>query len=196
MNLLRKMILNKLKKKARRYYEIRQEQQPGNPNIAAEIKLHYKLAALYEKHQYDKDVPHAEIYALECYRLAAILGDAKAQFICGKKLLDKGRFWENMTQSIYACQAHSKYAYEFYKEGLTYLESAEQNGFAPAKRLRGLAFINGWGLPKDYDLGFNLIVASIEAENAWDKAKEILTDLGLNAAEFFTKLAAKQKQLS
>lgn len=193
MNLLQKTTFNSLKKKAQKYFEMRQGEQQQNPDITGEVKLQYKLAEFYEKHQYDKDVPHAEIYALECYRLAAILGDTKAQFICGKKLLDKGRFWEGMAQTIYACQAHSKYAYEYYKEGLTYLETAEQNGYSPAKRLRGLAFIHGWGLPKDYDLGFNLIVASIEEENAWDKAKEILVEINLDPSEFFAKLAAKKK---
>jgi len=192
MNLLQKTKFNSLQKKARKFYEVRQGQQAGNPDMAAEIKLQYELAEFYKNHRFDKDVPHAEIYEFECYRLAAILGDIKAQYLCGKKLLEKGRFWEGMAQTLYTCQAHNKYAYEAYKEGLTYLETAEQNGYAPAKRLRGLAFMHGWGLPKDYDLGFNLIVASIEEEKAWDKAKEILQGIGLNASEFFAKLAAKK----
>jgi len=192
MNLLQKAKFNSLQKKARKFYEIRQGQHSGNPDIAAEIKLHYELAEFYKDHRFDKEVPQAEIYEFESYRLIAILGDIKAQYLCGEKLLEKGRFWESMAQTLYTCQAHNKYAYEAYKEGLTYLETAEQNGYSPAKRLRGLAFMHGWGLPKDYDLGFNLIVASIEEEQAWDKAKEILQSLGLNASEFFAKLAAKK----
>jgi TPR repeat protein len=192
MNLLQKNKYQGLKKKAQKFYAIRKAEQQGNPDIAAEIKLHYELAKFYEDHRYDSDLPQAEVFAFESYRLAAILGDVRAQYLCGKKLLEKGRFWEGMAQTMYGCQAHSKYAYEYFKEGLSYLETAEQNGHMPAKRLRGLAFMQGWGLPKDYDLGFNLIVASIDEEKTWDSAKEILQGIGLDASEFFAKLAAKK----
>lgn len=192
MNILQKSKFSGLKKKAHKYYEIRQSQQKS-PDIQGEIQLQYELAQFYEEHKYDSDVPNAEIHAFECYRSAALLGDTKAQYLCGKKLLEKGRFWDGMAQSMYGCQAHNKYAYEAYKEGLSYLETAENNGYTPAKRLRGLAFMQGWGLPKDYDLGFNLVVASIDEEKAWDKAKDILQGIGLDPQEFFAKLAAKKK---
>lgn len=193
MNFLQRAQLRSLQKKAKQLYEKR---IAGNttPDIAAEIATQLKLAKFYDKHRFDKELSNTEILAFECYRAAALLGDLEAQYICGKRLLDKGRFWEQFSQGMYGTHVHKKYAEEAYKEGLSYIEAAEEQGYPLAKRLHGLAYLKGWGVEQTPTLGYKLIIDSIEEEKAWERAKEIIQELGLDVTEFFSHLAAYQKK--
>lgn len=184
--MFQKMKLNSLQKKAKKLHDIRES--GANVDVKNEIAVQNELGKFYDAHPYDKNYPDAELYALECYRLAANLGDTQAQYICGQRLFDKARFWENWSLGMYGAAIHKTYAARYYEEAFTYLQEAENGGHALAKRLRGLAYINGWGLEKNVDTGFKLIVASIEQEGAWDRATKIFEELGLNKPEFFSML--------
>lgn len=191
MNFLQKRKLNSLKAKVQKLHE--QREQGISVDVSQEIDACTQLAKFYEKHYFDKGLPHAEIYAFECYRAAAVLGSAQAQYVCGQRLFEKAQFWEQWSNSIFGQTIHRKYAQEYYDEAFTYLQEAENSGHALAKRLRGLAFVKGFGVPKDVDKGFILIVESIDQENAWDRVTKIFVDLGLNSPEFFSMLVTHRK---
>src|SRR3990167_10421428 len=96
-----------------------------------------------------KIFPHATEYILESYRAIAALNDTNAQYIVGKKLLEQGKFWDSLQKTLFSCSVHQKYAADTYKEAFVYLDSAEAGGHPLAKRLKGLAFVNGWGVEKN-----------------------------------------------
>lgn len=188
MNFIQKRQLKKLRSKVEKLYGLN-EQQANNLNTKNAIDAFYQLAAFYAKHTYDKDLPHAKDYQLECYRAAAKLGDVKAQYLCGERLLEKGRFWDSWSRHpIYGASVHGKYAAGFYEEGFAYLHAADASGYALAKRAIGLANINGWGVAKNPDQGFKLVLESIDEEKAWDRATKIFEELKLNSPEFFAAL--------
>ena len=55
--------------------------------------------------------------------------------------------------------------------------------------------INGWGLDKNENEGFQLVVNSIDQEKSWDNATKILEEAGLNKPEFFNSImSAKAKR--
>lgn len=193
MSLFQKAKLNSLRKKVQKAHDLR-EQRGANADVQGEIKAQYELAKFYDRHRFDKKVPHAEIYALECYRVAALLGDIKAQYTCGERLLEQGKFWDAWSHSpIYGAAIHKKYAANFYAEAFTYLQSAEAADYAFAKRLLGLAQIHGWGMPRDLDEGYKQVLDSIDLEKAWDRATEIFAELKLNSPEFFAALRSRKK---
>lgn len=188
MNIFQKMKLKGLQKKVQVLYNKRE--RGDNVDVKFEIKAQLDLAHFYDKHFFDAKLPNAEIYALECYRAAALLGSPEAQYIFGQRQMEKGKFWSQWAAGMYGRAIHKKYAQDCYEEAFNYLEKSEAGGYPLAKRLRGLALINGWGVAKDKDRGFKLIVASIEDEKAWDRAMQIFTDLGLNTPEFFSSIVA------
>jgi hypothetical protein len=193
MNFLQKAKLNGLRKKVQRAHEQR-EQRGTKAETQAEIKAQYDLAQFYEKHYFDKNLPDAKVYALECYRVAAALGDAKAQYICGQRLLEQAKFWDAWSRSpIYGAGVHKKYAAALYEEAFAYLRAAEAVDYALAKRLLGVAHIQGWGTPKSMDEGYNLILASIDLEKAWDRATKIFEELKLSSPEFFAALQSHKR---
>jgi len=194
MNFWQKLKLNRIRKKVQRVHELR-EQRNKAEDIQNEIKLQYQLAEFYDKHRFDKKLPHAEIYALECYRINAALGDRKAQYICGQRLLEQGKFWDAWSRNpIYGATANKKYAANFYEEALAYLKMAEEGEYPLAKRLLGLIYVHGWGVPADMDKGFKLVLESIDQEQAWDRATKILEDLKLNSPAFFAALRSYKGQ--
>ena len=77
---------------------------------------------------------------------------------------------------------------ELYKEAHAFLLAAEKQDHIKAKRIRGLCYINGWGVAIDKDMGFDLVVASIEQENGWDKVQKIFKELGVKQSSFFSEL--------
>ena len=81
-----------------------------------------------------------------------------------------------------------------YADAHAYLSSSEKLGHIQAKRLHGLAYINGWGVPADKNRGFELIVESIDQENSWDKVPQIFKEIGLNKPEFFSALAQRRSK--
>lgn len=193
INFFKKKQIQSLIKKAQQFKQARLHTQPAETEIAKENKLYYKLAEIYEKLRYNKDFPRAETYVSESYRSAALLGDANASYLFAKELLEKGKFWQKMNKSVFACKAHEKYATDAYEEAFAYLNEAIKRGHPLAKRLVGLATINGWGVPKNLEQGFEMVVASIEQEGTWDKATQIFEQLGLNRPEFFAYLGKGKK---
>lgn len=187
MEFLQKIKLKKLLKKLTKLHNSRIEN--GKGSITDEITAYFNLAAWYNRHK--KQDP-CGIFALECYRAAANLGNASAQYLCGKELMDKGCFWDKWSTGLFGNKIHQKYAADYFAEGLSYLIEAEQQEHPLAKRLHGIAYIRGWGLQPNSDEGFQLIIASLEQEKAWDRATQIFEELGLNTPEFFAKLIAKR----
>lgn len=191
MNIMQRFKLKGLEKKVKKLHDLRE--QGGNVDVKQEAKAQIELAKFYDAHSFDKKLPRAIVQAFECYRAAAILGDMEAQYICGQRRLEEGKFWEHWSAGLYGNPIHKKYAALFYEEAFTYLKEAETSGHPLAKRLHGLALINGWGVDKDVEAGFKLVVDSIAAENAWDKVTKIFEELGLNSPEFFSMLMTYKK---
>lgn len=184
--------IKKITKRINHLYNNRQSNAVNDAMLAREVALYYQLAALYDKHQFDKDFPHAADYALENYRMAASMSDIKAQCILGQRLMDRGRFWIGLKGTIYHCDQHRTYADAYFKEAVVYLQSAHDQDYTLATRLLGVAYVNGWGLESDVEKGGKLIVDSIEKEGAWAKASQIFADLGLNKSEFFAKFMSEK----
>lgn len=175
-------------KKATAMHRNRQSNAVSDISIKKELVLLYEIAKLYDKYQFHKKFPHAREYALEAYRAAAALNDSNGQYVVGQRLLEEGKFWDSVQQTLYACNAHKKYATDAYTEAFVYLNSAEAAGHPLAKRLKGLAYVNGWGVEKDSNKGFALVVDSIDLENSWDRATKIFEEIGLNKPEFFSSI--------
>jgi len=193
MNFLSKIKLKSLRKKVNNLHNKRERGE--NIDVKYEIKAQKELGKFYDKHRFDKKLPNAEILANECYRAAALLGDSVAQYIFAERQLQKGKFWDEFAQGIYGRDIHKTYATNAYEEGFNYLKEADASGSPLAKRLHGLAYINGWGVEVDQDKGFKLVVDSIEEENAWDRATQIFEESGLNKPEFFSAIMTlKQKR--
>ena len=102
MNIFKRWKLKKLKKKAAVLARNRQAEVGSDADLKKEIALHYAIAEMYDKHRYDEGLPNAELLALESYRVAASLEDAQARYIVGQRLIERGKFWDEMKNSIYA----------------------------------------------------------------------------------------------
>lgn len=192
---LSKLRWKSLQKKLTRFVETRRNNPVSDVEIKKEVALHHEIAKFCRAHLFDKKFPYAEIYLLESYRAAAALGDVNALYVLGELLFKKARFWDTLSQGVYGCKAHQKYARDLYEEAFTYLLEAEKQNHPLAKRLHGLATIHGWGIAAEKNKGFEMIVESIELENAWDRATKIFDELGLNKPEFFSAIMSlKQKK--
>lgn len=193
MNFLQKRKLKSLQKKLEKMHILR-EQQDNLADRQNEINAQYQLAEFYKKHRFDKDLPRADTFELECYRACAALGEARAQYRCGEWLLNQAKFWDNWSRHpIYGANIHRKYAQAYFEEAFAYLRTAESSDYVMAKRLLGLAHIHGWGVPKDMNTGYKLILDSIELEHAWDRANKIFEELKLNSPEFFAALQSYRR---
>lgn len=194
MNFFQRRKMNALRKKAEKAHILR-EHENTKENMQAETQAQYQLAEFYKKHRYDKGLPHAEIYYLECYRVIANLGDPRAQYICGERLLSQAKFWDAWSHNpVYAAPIHKKYAAALYEEAFAYLQSADSADYPYAKRLLGMAHIHGWGMPKDINTGYKLVLDSIELEKAWGRATRIFDELKLNSPEFFAALHSYKRE--
>ena len=132
---------------------------------------------------------------MAAYRASATLDDSIAQYLLGKHLLDEGKFRENLqSEGVFASENNERQMQACYVDAHAYLSAAEKLGHIQAKRLHGLAYINGWGVPADKNRGFELIVESIEQENSWDKVPQIFKEIGLNKPEFFSALAQRRSK--
>ncbi len=180
--------LKSMVKKATAMHNHRENNAVSDIIVKKEVILLYEIAKVYEKNQFNKKFPHAHEYILEAYRAAASLNDANAKYLVGKQLLEDGKFWDSLQSTLYTCSSHTKYAAAAYEEAFVYLDAAEAAGHPLAKRLKGLAYVNGWGVEKNNDQGFALIVDSIDQENAWDRATKIFEEIGLNKPEFFSSI--------
>ena len=181
--------INRLVKKLSAMQRNRIHNPPSDEVIKKEIEGYHALASMYEKLQGAKRFPFAREAKLACYRAAAMIDDSAAQYILGKTLLDEAKVraqWEE--SGLFASQSNVRTMTQLYEEALAYLTAAEKREHIEAKRLRGLCYINGWGVPLDKKQGFELIVASIQQENSWDRVPQIFAAMGLNKPEFFSEL--------
>lgn len=181
--------INRLTKKLKAMQQNRIHNQPSEEALKKEIAGYHKLAGIYKSLRGKKKYPFAQDMVLECYRAASKVDDATAQFILGKSLLDEANFRHELQMGeVFANPSNERQMKLHYEEALAYLIAAEQLKHIEAKRLHGLCYINGWGVPADKKRGFELIVASIEQENSWDKVPQIFASMGLNKPEFFSEL--------
>ena len=189
MWLLTRFKINRLVKKLKSMQQNRVHNQPSEDVLKKEIAGYHKLAEIYKSLNGKKKYPFAHEMLLECYRAASTIDDAAAQYELGKNLLDEAKFREDLQlKGIFASPSNERQMNQLYEEAHAYLLAAETLNHVEAKRLHGLCYINGWGVTADKKRGFELIVASIEQENSWDKVPQIFAALGLNKTEFFSAL--------
>ncbi|CAM4412357.1 MAG: hypothetical protein LEGION0398_MBIBDBAK_00308 [Legionellaceae bacterium] len=186
MVFFKKIKLAGLLKRVKKLHAMR-EQGKGT-GFQEEIAALIELAQLYDQYKFNKYFPNAETLAIEYYRAAASLDAPKAQYILSQRLFDKAKFYEQWSHNNYGSSIHQKYAFAYYEEAFNYLKESEKSGYALAKRYHGLCYINGWGVDKNLETGFQMIIDSIEMEKAWDKVTKILDELGLNSPEFFNSI--------
>lgn len=168
----------------------RKHNQPSEEALQKERSLYQTLAKIYDSLRKNKKYPFAREMSLECYRAAANIEDPEAQYILGKNLLEEAKFRDGLQkEDIFASSSNERRMRQLYEEALAYLTAAENLQHIQARRLHGLCYINGWGVEPDKKKGFDLIVASIEQENSWDKVPQIFAAMGLNKPEFFSQLA-------
>lgn len=189
--------IKKIIKKIKSMQINRINNQPGDALIKKEILYYFELARIYKKFKNNKKYPYAQIQIIECYRAAAGLDDTTAHFLLGQIFLDEAKYRQNLqNEGILSSQANIKTGEHLFEEALVHLLAAENLGHFGAKRLRGLCYINGWGLVEDKNAGFELVVASIEQEGSWDKIPQIFAAIGLNKPEFFAAIMQRRKNVS
>ncbi|KTC65890.1 hypothetical protein Lade_0548 [Legionella adelaidensis] len=189
MLFFKKMKIKKLTKKIKTLQQSRVHSQPSEENVKKELGYYHTLAGIYQGLIGKKKFPFAREMMLETYRASTNLEDSEAQYILGKNLMDEGKMRQDLqTNGIFASPSNEKRMKELYEEAHAYLLAAEKLKHIKAKRLRGLAYINGWGVESDKKAGFDLIVASIDEEGSWDKVPQIFAAIGLNKPEFYSAL--------
>ena|SRR3990167_1956019 len=187
MGFLKRSKIKRMIKKLKTFRQAREHNQPTDEAVHTETALYHQLAEIYHPLQYQKKWPFAREKMLACYRAAAMLHDAKAQYLLGKALLEQAKMRQNLEESeIFASQSNARNMQQLYEEAHAYLSSAGALQHAEAKRLHGLCYINAWGVPEDKEHGFKLVVESIELEQSWDKVPQIFASIGLNKPEFFS----------
>lgn len=181
--------IKRLTKKLKSMQQIRVHNQPTDEVLKKEIAGYHRLAAMYQSLFGKKKYPYASVMVRACYRAAAAIDDSASQYLLGKGLLEEARFRENLQRElVFSSPSNERQFNQLYEEAHAYLLAAETLHHVEAKRLRGLCYINGWGVGADKKKGFDLVVASIEQENSWDKVPQIFASLGLNKPEFFSAL--------
>lgn len=162
---------------------------PSDDILRKEIAGYFQLAKLYHSLYGKKKFPFARIQALACYRAAASLDSAEAQYQLAKNLLDEARFREKLQLDIVlASESNLHETQRLYEEIHVFLNAAQKFGHIQAKRLSGVCYINAWGVAEDKNKGFDLIIASIEQENSWDRVQKIFIEMGINKPSFFSEL--------
>ncbi len=157
--------------------------------LRKEISLYFELAKQYESVERKKKYPFARLQALACYRAAAALDDAVAQFLVGQRSLEEAKVRHELQNSgVFSSESNEAFLKLLYQDVHAFLLSAEKRQHIKAKRIRGLCYINGWGVPVDKNMGFDLVVESIEQENSWDRVQKIFAELGINNSSFFSEL--------
>ncbi len=169
--------------------KLRLNNQQNEEFLKKEIAGFHTLAALYFSVIGKKKVPFAREMQLESYRAAARLEDANAQYLLGKALLEEAKFREKLEkEGLFVSPSNQREVKQLYEEAHAYLTAGERLLHVQAKRLHGLCYINGWGVPEDRKKGFEMVVDSIGQENSWDKVPQIFASIGLNKPEFFSAL--------
>jgi TPR repeat protein len=181
--------INRMMKKLSAMQRYRVNNQPSAEALKKEIAGYHWLASLYTRLERKKKFPFAREAKLAALRAAAMLDDVASQFQLGKLLLDEAKVrlaWQ--TSGVFASMSNQRMLTQLFEEVHAYFLSAEKQAHIQAKRLRGLCYINGWGVPEDKKLGFELVMASIQQENSWERVPQIFASLGLNKPEFFSAL--------
>jgi hypothetical protein len=179
--------INRWVKKIKSMQQSRVHNQPSEEMIKKEVAAYHKLADIFRALQGKRKYPFAHEMSLECFRAAATLDDTAAQYILAKTLLEEAKFRSELQEKgVFANPRNERQAQQLFDEALAYLLAAEQLHHIEAKRLRGLCYINGWGVEIDAKRGFELVVESIDQENSWDKIPQIFSAMGLNKPEFFS----------
>ena len=190
---IKRFKINKIVKKIKVMQQSRVLNQPSDESVAKEIALYHQLAAIYTSLLGHKKCPFAREMLLAVYRASSTLDDSMAQYLLGKTLLEEGKFRDNLQQEgVFASESNERQMQERYVDAHAYLLAATALNHIQAKRLHGLSYINGWGLPADKNKGFELIVESIEQENSWDRVPQIFKEIGLNKPEFFSALMQRR----
>lgn len=194
MIFLQRLTIKRMTKKLKAMKQNRQLNQPTDEILAKEVSIYMNLSEIYHSLKNKKKFPFNELMANECLRAAAALDSSKAQYELGMKLLEEAKFRDGLEKDgLFANSSNQRQAESLFAEAQAYLISAENLNHVLAKRMRGLCFINGWGVEVDQDKGFDLIVASIDDENSWDKVPQIFASIGLNKPEFFSALGKHRK---
>lgn len=162
-------------------------------NTPKEINLLMRLASIYRVTYNKTQSPCYIIKYRECLRAAALLEHPLAQFELGQALLEDAKIRDGLEkEGLFANPNNAKWAERLFEEAHAYLQEAVKHDSIAAKRLLGLAYINGWGVISDKEKGFDLVLASIEQEGSWDKVPQIFAKIGLNKPEFFAALSARR----
>lgn len=194
MAYLKRWKIKRIVKKIKAMQANRVNNQPGDEMLKKEIAYYFELASIYNKLKGNKKFPYANLMYMECYRAAAGLDDAEANYQLGQMVLDEAKFRQNLEkEGVFKSESNLKKCNQLFEEAHAYLSAAIALGHVAAKRLRGLSFINGWGLEADKKAGFELIVASIEEEGSWDRVPQIFASMGLNKPEFFSQIMQRRK---
>lgn len=194
MIFFKKFRINRLLKKIKVMQQSRVHNQPTSLAILKEIALYHKLAKIYKSLEGHKKFPFAGEMVKECYRASAVIEDSEAGYLIAKQLLDEAKFRQALQkEGLFANVSNERRMTYLFEEALAYLKAAVSLNHIQAKRLYGLCFIHGWGIPVDQDTGFDFIVSSIDQENSWNKVPQIFASLGLNKPEFFSALMKHRK---
>lgn len=194
--MLKRWKIKRIIKKVKSMQAHRVNNQPVDEVLKKEIACYFELAALYKSMKCSKKFPYASLMYEECLRAAADIDDAEANYQLGKMTLEEAKFRENLEkEGVFKSPTNQKKCTQLYEEAHAYLLAAMEIGHVEAKRLRGLCFINGWGVEVDKKAGFELVVASIEQEGSWDRVPQIFASIGLNKPEFFSAIMQRKKSL-
>ncbi|MBA2648573.1 MAG: hypothetical protein H0U75_03055 [Legionella sp.] len=194
MLILKRWKINKTIKKLRAMQANRVHNQPSDEVIKKEIQIYFELAQLYNRLNNNKKYPYVKALVMECYRGAASLDDAQAHFEIGRICLDEAKFRQVLeSEEVLNSQNNSVLCKQLFQQAHEHLLAADTLSHVAAKRLRGLCFINGWGVEVDKKMGFELVVASVDQEGSWDKIPQIFADLGINKPEFYTAILQHRK---
>jgi len=186
--------IRKIVKKLKVMQAGRVHSQPGDEVLKKEIAYYFELAAIYKGLRCHKKFPYAEQMREECLRAAALLDDAEANYQLGKMILEEAKFRDNLEkEGVLKSEFNAKECHKLYEEAHAYLSAAMDLSHVEARRLKGLCYINGWGLEADKKAGFELVVASIEQEGSWDRVPQIFASMGLNKPEFFSQIMQRRK---
>jgi len=195
MYFLKRFKINKIIKKIKVLQQSRALNQPNNEAITKELALYLQLEAIYTSLHGNKKCPYAREMLLAIYRAESMLDDTRAQYLIGKNLLEEGKFRDNLQrEGVFASESNERQMRERYVDAHAFLFAAMNSNHILARRLHGLSYINGWGLPTDKDKGFEMVVQSIEQENSWDKVPQIFKEIGLNKPEFFSALMSPRNK--
>jgi len=195
MCLFKRLKIKRLLKQLKGMQQARLQNQASREMLRKEIATYARLASIYELLKGKKKFPFAREQALACYRAAAMLDDVTAQFTMGEKILEEAKLRDKLQQDgLFASDSNALFMKELYREAHGFLLAAEKQQHIKAKRLRGLCYINGWGVAVDKDRGFDLVVASIEQENSWDRVQKIFSELEINQSSFFSELFQHRKK--